>query len=141
MANESVPRLEWLTVDFSPAPIIARKVVRKRDNALRERDELVTWKCLYLTGMHNTPFLDVAMAGWLKQQCGDKTRIIAAVTTSNGEIVPWDEIRPKNNVHTTRACWCVVWGPLPSKHSARQRWQELQGAIILEQNQRDEEES
>jgi hypothetical protein len=122
----------WITIDFRPAPAPVVTGAEDKPKPLR-------WQCLYLTGMTNTPYMAIPPAGWLTQRKDDEFRVVAAVCVSDGTVHAWDEVHTSNNVHTGRYPWCVI-EPLPqkewpSKHSARQRWQEIQGSIIIENSQ------
>lgn len=130
MAPENIAQPEWITVDFRPAP--APVVVQ--DKAFKDR--LLFWQCFYLTGGANTPYMARPLAGWLTQRKGEEFRVVAALCVSDGTVHPWDEVCPSDNIHAGRYAWCVAApGDLPSKHSARQKWKEIQGAIIIEKNQ------
>ena len=87
--------------------------------------------------MHNTPFIPVELAGWLIQRNGEQTRVIAGIELG-GKVEVWHNgvMRITNGTHTAKVPWAVVPpGELPSKHSARQKWQEIQGSIIIEGSQ------
>jgi hypothetical protein len=130
---------EWTTIDFRPAPAAIVEGDRADEPVRRPYDKLLRWQCLYLTGMHNTPYLSEPVAGWLTQRKGQEIRVIAAVCIADGTVHPWNEVFISNKVHTSRHPWCVIQ-PLPekqwpSKDSARKRWQEIQGCIIIESSQ------
>jgi hypothetical protein len=131
----------WITVDFRPAPApVMGETIKKVKTIATVNTLVLGWKCLYLTGMHNTPYMDIPLAGWLIQRDEERMRVVAGVVMRDGTVRPWDEeFRLSNGVHTARYPWCVI-EPLapkdwPSKDAARKRWQEIQGSIIIEESQ------
>jgi hypothetical protein len=133
--------MAWNTIDFrpAPAPVMGEKIKKLKKIATVEK-AMLGWKCLYLTGMRNTPYMDIPLAGWLIQRDEERVRVVAGVVISDGTVHAWDEpLGFTNGIHTARYPWCVI-EPLhhkdwPSKDQARKRWQEIQGSIIIEESQ------
>jgi hypothetical protein len=140
-AQESDTPLEWITVDFRPAPApVVSENIRKVKGGERIERIVLEWKCLYFTGAKSTPYLDRSIAGWLIQRRGEQVRVVAGVVASDGTIHPWNEyLQFSNGVHSARVPWCII-EPLhpkdwPSKNHANKRWQEIEGSIIIESGQ------
>jgi len=134
--------MEWTTVDFRPAPApVEGERVKRVKKEIRSERAMLGWKCLYLTGVKNTPYMDIPLAGWLIQRREEQIRVVAGVIVSDGTVHAWDEsLGFTNGPHTARLPWCVI-EPLhhkdwPSKYEAQRRWQAIQGSSIIEDSQR-----